>query len=125
MRGLSSDIELAVETVMQGLELPINIEHTEDDKIKRIMDSKVASFKYSKELLDKWLNSPNAPSPARVRVYVERLYGAGGDAFDILRDALRKPINYVELEQVKIADAVKAKSTILEYIRQLDRKSVV
>jgi hypothetical protein len=120
MRGLSSDIELAVETVMQGLELPINIEHTEDDKIKRIMDSKVASFKYSKELLDKWLNSPNAPSPARLRVYVERLYGAGGDAVDILRDALRKPINYVELEQVKIADAVKAKSTILEYIRQLE-----
>ena len=120
MKGLSSDIELAVETVLQGLELPIDINHTEDDKIKRIMDSKVASFKYSKELLDNWVNSPNAPSPARLRLYVERLYGAGGDSVDILRDALRKPINYVELEQVKIAEAVKAKSTILQYIRQLE-----
>ena len=120
MVGLSSDIQLAVETVLQGLELPIDIVHTEDDKIKRIMDSKVASFRYSKELLDKWLNSPNAPSSNRLREYVERLYGAGGDAVDILRNALRKPIDYETLEQVKIADAVKAKSTILEYIRQLE-----
>jgi len=120
MLGLSNDIELAVETILKGLELHIDLEHTDDDKIKRIMDSKMASFKYSKELLESWLNSPNAPSYARLRQYVERLYGAGGDSVDILRDALRKPIDYDKIDPVKIADAVKAKSTILLYIRQLE-----
>jgi len=92
--GLSSDIELAVTTVLQGLELPVEIDDTEDDKIKRVMDSK--------------------------REHIERLYGAGTDSVDTLREALRKPIDYAAIEQTKIAEAVKAKSTILDYIRQME-----
>ena len=120
MKGLSSDIEFAIKTILNGLELPINIEITDDDKIKRIMDSKVSSFKYSKELLDKWVKSPNAPSMDKLRGYVTRLVEAGDDSIDTLRSALRKEIDYETIEQVKIAEVVKAKSTIYTYITQLD-----
>lgn len=120
MKGLSSDIELAINTILDGLELPIELNEIDDANVKRVMDSKVSSFKYSKELLDKWLNSPNAPSDDTLRAYVIRLVDAGDDSLETLRKALGKPINYEEIEQVKIAEAVKAKSTILQYIHQLD-----
>ncbi|WZE63606.1 terminase large subunit [Maribacter phage Panino] len=120
MIGLSSDIELAVGTILDGLELPIEIEVTDDDKIKRVMDSKVSSFKYSKELLDKWQKSPNAPSEDKMRMYVERLVTAGDSSIITLRQALGKKIDYESIEQTKISEAVKAKSTIYQYITQLD-----
>lgn len=120
MRGLAGDIELAVKTILDGLELPIDIDVIDDDKIKRVMDSKVSSFKYSKELLDSWINSPNAPSQANLKQYVERLVEAGDSSIETLRQALGKKIDYTELAAEKIADAVKAKATILQYIHQLD-----
>lgn len=120
MKGLSSDIELAIMTIMDGLELPIEINDVDDNDIKRVMDSKVSSFKYSKELLDKWVNSPNAPSGDTLRTYVTRLVEAGDGSMQELRKALGKTIAYDELEHTKIADAVKAKATMLTYIHQLD-----
>lgn len=120
MIGLSEDIEFAIKTILEGLELPIIISDLEDEKIKRVMDSKTASFKHSKELLDKWFNSPNAPSNAKIRLYVERLVKAGDSSLTTLRTALRKPIDYDTLEQTKIAEAVKAKSTIYSYIITID-----
>lgn len=121
MQGLSSDIEFAVKTILNGLELPLDIEDTEDDKIKRVLDSKVSAFKHSKELMNDWVQSPNAPSAKTLRYYVERMVLAGDGSVHILREALRKEIDYKKLDQTKIADAIKAKSTILQYIRQLDR----
>jgi len=107
-------------TVLEGLEFEFDITEIEDNKLRQAMDAKVSSFKYSKELLDKWLNSPNAPTEDKFRGYVERLVTAGDTSLETLRDALRQKINYDELDPVKIPDAVKAKSTILQYIHQLD-----
>lgn len=120
MRGLSNDIEEAVKTILEGLELDIPIDDIEDDKIRRAMDSKVSSFKYSKELLDKWVNSPNAPTPKKLKGYVKRLVKAGDDSLESLRKALRKKIDYANLDATKISEAVKAKSTILQFIHQID-----
>lgn len=120
MKNLSGDIELAIKTILDGLELRIELDLIDDDKIKRVMDSKVNSFKYSKELLDKWVNSPNAPSNQKLRKYVERLVKAGDSSIIVLRKALKKAIDYKELDISKVAEAVKAKSTLLQYIHQLD-----
>jgi hypothetical protein len=120
MIGLSGDIELAVKTILDGLELEIIIDDIEDDKIKKVMDSKVDSFKYSKELLDKWVNSPNAPSDDTLREYIVRLVEAGDNSLDTLRKALRKKIDYEELDSSKYAMAIAAKSTILQYINSLE-----
>ena len=120
MIGLSSDIEFAIKTILDGLELTINVDDIEDDKIRRVMDSKVDSFKYSKELLDKWVNSPNAPSDDKLREYIVRLVAAGDISLDTLRMALRKVIDYEELDETRYSEAIKAKSTILQYITTLD-----
>jgi len=120
MKGLSSDIELAVKTILEGLAYDINIDVVEDDKMRQAMDAKVSSFKYAKEVLDKWQNSPNAPNTDTLKAYVEQLVIAGDDSIMELRDALRKDIDYEKLEATKVANAVKAKSTILQYIQQLD-----
>ena len=120
MIGLSGDIELAVKTILDGLELNIEIDDIEDDKIKKVMDSKVDSFKYSKELLDKWVNSPNAPSDDTLREYVVRLVKAGDSSLETLRKALGKKIDYEELDSSKYSMAIAAKSTILQYIHSLD-----
>jgi hypothetical protein len=120
MKGLGADIELAIQTILDGLELNLEINEIDDDKIRRAMDSKVHSFKYSKELLDKWVNSPNSPSQDKLRKYIERLVIAGDNSIDTLRKALSKKIDYSELAPERISEAVKAKSTILEYIHNLD-----
>jgi hypothetical protein len=120
MIGLSGDIELAIKTILNGLELSIEIDDIEDDKIRRVMDSKVDSFKYSKDLLDKWVNSPNAPSDEKLREYIVRLVLAGDSSLAMLRKALGKEINYAELDNTRYSEAIKAKSTILQYITTLD-----
>lgn len=120
MRGLSDNIQSAVDTILEGLELNFDLAEIDDDKIRRVMDSKVSSFKYTKELLDKWVNSPNSPSERKLRFYVERLVNAGDSSLETLRSALSKKIDYRELAPEKISEAVKAKSTILQYIHQLD-----
>jgi hypothetical protein len=76
MRGLSSDIQYAIDTIIEGLELEFDVNEIDDDKIRRATDSKIDAFKYSKELLDKWINSPNAPSNEVLTKYVTRLVKA-------------------------------------------------
>lgn len=120
MIGLSGDIENAVNTILDGLELVIEIQEIDDDKIRKVMDSKVDSFKYSKELLDKWVNSPNAPSEDKLRAYIVRLVKAGDSSLETLRKALAKKIDYEELDAHRYSEAIKAKSTILQYIHTLD-----
>ena len=120
MVGLGSDIELAIDTILDGLELPIDLSTVEDNRLRQAMDSKVSAFKYTKELLDKWINSPNKPSEEKFKSYITRLVDTGDSSIDSLRQALRKKIDYADLDPTKIPEAVKAKSSILQYIHQLD-----
>lgn len=120
MQGLSNDIEFAVQTILDGLELDIDIDMIDDDKIRRVMDSKVDSFAHSKQLLDKWQNSPNAPSQDKLKDYIIRLVDAGDNSLHTLRKALAKKIDYEDIDVTRYSEAIKAKSTILQYIHTLD-----
>ena len=62
MIGLSKDIQLVLDTIIEGL----NHSFSESDlsnpeKLQIIMKSKVSSFDSAKDILMKWINSPNAP----------------------------------------------------------------
>ena len=62
MKGLSGNIEDAVKTVIAGLEYDMDIDIIDDNKMKSAMKSKIDSFMWAKQLLDKWTNSQNRPS---------------------------------------------------------------
>jgi hypothetical protein len=88
MLGLSKDIEIAVDTVIEGLEYPIDMSMVEPDKVKTIVKAKVDSFKYGKDLIVRWQNSSSAPSDEKLKRYVKRLIKSGDLALNILREAL-------------------------------------
>jgi len=73
MKGLSKDIEIAVDTVIEGLEYETDMSLIDADKVKTIVKAKVDSFKYGKELLVRWQNSNNAPNEVTLKKYVKRL----------------------------------------------------
>lgn len=120
MKGYSSDIELAFVTVLEGLVYEIDLNTIDDDKLRQAMDGRVMAFKHAKDILHKWQNHPSAPSEEKLKHYVQQLVNAGDASIGELRNALRKEINYDDLEPTKVANAVKAKSTILIYIDQLN-----
>lgn len=120
MRGLSSEIQLALDTIIDGLNYDFNIDLLEDEKMKKIMDSKVSSFNSAKKILDRWINSPNAPENTTLVRYVEKLIDAGNKALGVLRKGLAGSINFEELDPAKHDAAIKAKPIILEAILDLD-----
>ena len=122
LAGLSSDVELAIETMVNVLAFPIDIEIVEDDKMRAAMDSKIAGFKSTKETLNRWITSPNAPSNQKAIEYIERLVSVGEENIMLLRDALRKEIRLESLEAHKHAAALKSKAAMLQFIQDLDRE---
>tara|TARA_R110000772_G_scaffold50518_4_gene116143 strand:- start:23703 stop:26357 length:2655 start_codon:yes stop_codon:yes gene_type:complete len=120
MKGLSSDIQEALEIVIQGLDFKMEVDFIEPDKVKASMDSKLVSFRTAKELLSKWVNSPNAPSEKKFSDYVARLIDSGNDSIITLRKALRAPVNYSELETHKHKLAAQTKLLVLNSITELD-----
>lgn len=138
MIGLGNDIELALETIIEGLNYNFfspngNMGASDDEesigeyvitldpeKMRKIMESKVSSFNSAKKILDKWMNSPNAPHNDKIRDYIERILYSGESALGILRKGLGGSINFDELEPHKHDAAIKAKPLILEAIFDLD-----
>lgn len=120
MIGLSRDIEVAVETVIEGLEYSTDMSLIEPDKVKTIVKAKVDSFKYGKELLLRWQNSTNAPSEDKFKKYVVRLVKAGDIALNVLRDALRSKIDYDDLDPSKHHLAISVKPSIHQAIVEID-----
>lgn len=120
MIGLSKDIEIAVETVIEGLEYSTDMSLIEPDKVKTIVKAKVDSFKYGKELLLRWQNSTNAPSEDKFKKYVVRLVKAGDIALGVLRDALRSKIDYDDLDPSKHHLAISVKPSIHQAIVEID-----
>jgi hypothetical protein len=91
-----------------------------DDKMAAIIDSKVTSFDSARKLLDKWCNSPNAPSTEKIKHYVKEIINAGENAMGFLKDALSHGIDYQGLDKAKYAQAVKAKPLIMNAIFDID-----
>ena len=120
MKGLSRDIELAIDTIIQGLEYSIDVDSFDSTKLKSLMKSKSASFKYAKDMINKWSNSQNSPNNDKLRAYIERLVDAGDKALDTLREGLRKEINYQEEDEDKHYQIVEGKSVIYEAIVSID-----
>ena len=138
MRGLSNEIELALETIIEGLNynffspegdngasdddesIQEYVVSLEPEKMKKVMESKISSFNSAKRILDRWMNSPNAPHNDKVRDYIERILYAGNSALSILRQGLGTSIDYSVLDAHKHDAAIKAKPLILEAILDLD-----
>ena len=120
MKGLSKDIEIAVDTVIEGLEYETDMSLIDADKVKTIVKAKVDSFKYGKELLVRWQNSNNAPNDVTLKKYVKRLIKAGDIALEVLRNALRTKIDYDELDPSKHHLAISVKPSIHQAIIEID-----
>lgn len=120
MVGLSADIQAALDIVIEGLDYKIKVDLVESDKIKSAMESKLTSFKTAKQLLSKWVNSPNSPTQVKFNFYVEALIKSGEKSIHTLRKALRAPIHYASLDESKHKMAAESKLTILTFINELD-----
>lgn len=120
MKGLSGDIEIAIQDSIEALKFEAKILGVPDDKMKRAVSSKVSSFISTKQLLDKWVNGPNAPSEEKIRHYSKELVDGGMAAGLLMRHALRKQVDWGKLEPEKHAAAVEAKPFILDSIHTLN-----
>lgn len=132
MKGLSTEIEYALNTIIEGLnynffategmeeEVEDFVQNLDAEKMKVIMESKVTSFDSAKKLLERWMNSANTPSKKTIKRYLEKLVDSGENAKEVLRKALAGSIDYEKLEPHKHNSAIKAKPLILEAIFDLD-----
>ena len=132
MKGLSTEIKYALNTIIEGLnynffspdgsndDIESYVDTLDSEKMKKIMESKISSFASAKKILDKWINSPNAPERDTIVHYLEQLIDAGDNALIVLRKGLAGSINYDELDPSKHDAAIKAKPIILEAIFDLD-----
>lgn len=133
MKGLSTEIKFALNTIIEGLnynffspdgsndrDIETYVDSLEAEKMKKVMDSKISSFNSAKKILDKWITSPNSPDKTTIVYYLEELIEAGENALGVLRKGLAGSINYDELDPSKHDAAIKAKPIILESIFELD-----
>ncbi len=120
MKNLSRDIEMAIKDSILGMRLNIDILGVDDDKLDILMKSRLDSFTAIKEMLILWESSNNAPNNNKLRKYIEDLIKAGEKSIDVLREALRKGINYEDLEPEKLGRAIKAKPVIFRAISEIN-----
>jgi len=124
MRGLSDDIEIAIKDAIRGMNLDINILDVDDDKLARLMSSRLDAFSSTKEMIKLWQDSPNAPSNTKLKQNIEELIRSGENSIDVLRQALRKKIEYSELDAEKHGNAIKAKPIIYKSITEINRSVI-
>ena len=120
MKNLSQDIELAINDSIVGMTTDIDILSVDDDKLDTLMKSRLDSFSAIKEMLVLWENSNNSPSHTKLRSYIEKLIKAGDKSIEVLRDALRKNIDYEKLDVEKYGRAIKAKPVIFRAINEIN-----
>ena len=84
MKGLSTEIKFALNTIIEGLnynffspdgsnnrDIETYVDSLEAEKMKKVMDSKISSFNSAKRILDKWITSPNSPDKTTIVHYLE------------------------------------------------------
>lgn len=124
MKGLSKDIEIAISNAIDVLSYSVDINNVDPDKLGRLMTSKIDSFNSTKELISTWENSLNAPNNIKLKKYVERLINAGENSIEVLRNALRKEINYEDLDAEKHGISLKSKPIIFRAIHDINSSIV-
>lgn len=120
MVGLSTDIEIAIKDAILGMNLDINILDVDDDKLARLMNSRLESFSATKEMIKLWQESPNSPSQTKLRKNAEELIKSGENSIEVLRQALRKKISFSELDTEKYGTAIKSKPVIYKAINEIN-----
>lgn len=118
--GLSKDIKSAVDDLIDNLEYNIDLEEIEPQELKKVVKGKVDSFNSGKSILQRWMDSPNAPQEKTIISYVRKFIRGGKGAMNMMRDALSKKFDYYSTEQSKHADIANAKPFILESIMNLN-----
>ena len=122
MLGLSEDIKLALDSVIEGLEYNfIATDLLNPEKMQIIMKSKVSSFNAAKDIIIKWSSSPNAPSKSTLIHYVTNVVNAGDKALITLRSALKTKIDYTALDADKHSQAIIAKQFVLNAVFDLSK----
>lgn len=120
MKGLSQDIQNAINTILEGLEYKFQIHNIESSKMKAVMESKSSSFRFAKQMMNKWSDSPNSPSDAKLMSYVERLVVAGDSALESLREGLSAKIDFDDIDDSKFKTAIQAKTFIYGAIEDIN-----
>jgi len=124
MRGLSEEIELSIQNALEGMVLTVDILEVGDEKLSNLVKSRIESFTAIKELLVSWQNSPNAPSHEKLKGYIIDLVEAGENSIEVLRKALKKKINFDELDADKYGNAIKSKPIILKAITDINAGNI-
>lgn len=120
MVGLSSDIEDAIEDSLSGMLLDVDMLKVDDVKLATLVKSRIDSFTAIKLLLVTWQNSPNAPSHEKLKSYIIELVQVGEMSVEVLRQALKKKIDFATLEPEKYGSAISSKPIILKAISEID-----
>jgi hypothetical protein len=120
MIGLSSDIEDAIEDSLSGMLLDIDMLKVDDVKLATLVKSRIDSFTAIKLLLVTWQNSPNAPSHEKLKSYIIELVQVGEMSVEVLRQALKKKIDFATLDPEKYGSAISSKPIILKAISEID-----
>tara|TARA_R110000803_G_scaffold78075_5_gene143167 strand:+ start:10726 stop:13377 length:2652 start_codon:yes stop_codon:yes gene_type:complete len=120
MKGLSHDIKLALDTIIEGLDHRFDVSKIDSDDLKLSMKAKLSSFKSAKELLYQWQNSPNAPIEKTFKRYAQTLADSGDSALNILRRALKQPIDYKRVKENRHYLAIESKTFLLNSIIELE-----
>ena len=120
MRNLSNDIEIAIKNAIEGMSIDINLSKVNDDKLGTLIASRLESFTSIKEMIVLWENSQNSPSDTKLKKYVKDLIASGYNTIDILRDALKKTIDFDELIPENHGKAIKSKPIIFRGIVEIE-----
>lgn len=120
MKGLSSDVQSALDVVLQGLDFKMEVDLIEPERVKEAMDSKLDSFITAKKLLQNWVNSPNAPGEQKFLNYVTKIVDSGDKSIITLREALRAEVDFKSLDRHKHKKVAKTKLEIYNSIIRMD-----
>ncbi len=120
MKNISKDIQLALDSVIEGLEYSVDVETLDPEKIKVSMEAKTEAFKVSKKMISQWRKSRNAPSNDTLKIYLRKIIEAGDESIETLRAGLRRQIDYDELDDIKHKSAIQAKPVIATAIYEIE-----
>lgn len=124
MKGLSEEIELAIQNALTGMILTVDLLKVDDDKLTNLVKSRTDSFSAIKELLVTWQNSPNSPSHEKLKNYIVQLVGAGEKSIEVLRKALKSEIDFEKLDAEKYGNAIRSKPIILKAITDINAGNI-
>lgn len=124
MKGLSEEIELSIQNALVGMELSVDLSKVDDDKLSSLVKSRLDAFSAIKELLVTWQNSPNYPSHEKLKSYIIDLVSAGENSIEVLRKALKKKIDFSDLDAEKYGAAIRSKPIILKAITDINAGNI-